>query len=138
MAGGHQPVDNIDELLSKQWACISQMITEGKSDARTVSRILQRVIDREERVLEVLSLVRPVPWFHLSVRARKVLTRLGINRIGWLAQKTREELLEQRQCGQRTVCEIEALLRGLYGLRLGAVLHPHIVDILKEIDSEKK
>jgi len=54
----------------------------------------------------------------LSVRARKFILRLGVSTIQELLNNSRKDLLEKRNCGPKTVNEIENKLRELgYALR---------------------
>ncbi len=51
----------------------------------------------------------------LSLRARKVLHRMGLDTLDKLAATTKEEVLQQKNCGLTTALEIEKML-GEFGL----------------------
>ena len=50
------------------------------------------------------------PDFEISVRAYNVLRAAGIMSMGALAKYSREEVLALRNCGNRTISELEDLL----------------------------
>ena len=62
-------------------------------------------------------LLRPVTDLHLSVRARKCMTRLNIQTIAELVRKTADELLECKNFGVTSLKEIREKLTA-YGIKL--------------------
>ncbi|MFN6050681.1 MAG: DNA-directed RNA polymerase subunit alpha C-terminal domain-containing protein, partial [Planctomycetia bacterium] len=66
---------------------------------------------------EIAMMGKPVSDLQLSVRARKCMTRLGINTIGELMQRTADELLESRNFGMTSLSEVREKLQGM-GLSL--------------------
>jgi len=64
-------------------------------------------------------LTKPVSEMELSVRARRCLQRLNIDRLGDLIQRTEAELLATRNFGSTSLSEIKARLSE-YGLSLAA------------------
>lgn len=53
----------------------------------------------------------------LGVRARKVCVRMGVKTVGELAEKTESDITSQRNAGEWTVADINALL-ARFGLEL--------------------
>ncbi len=64
-------------------------------------------------------LTKPVSEMELSVRARRCLQRLNIDRLGDLIQRSEAELLATRNFGSTSLSEIKARLNE-YGLSLAA------------------
>jgi len=60
---------------------------------------------------------RPVSDLNLSVRARKCMTRLGINTIGELVRKSGDDLLECKNFGVTSLVEVREKLEQI-GLKL--------------------
>ena len=63
----------------------------------------------EDRAL----LVKPIGDLNLSVRARKCMTKLGINTLGELLSRTGDELLECKNFGVTSLNEVREKLREL-------------------------
>jgi DNA-directed RNA polymerase subunit alpha len=68
--------------------------------------------EQEQAVLN-----KPVSDLNLSVRARKCMSRLGINTLGELIQRGENELLEAKNFGQTSLSEVREKL-ALLGLTL--------------------
>ena len=68
--------------------------------------------EQEQAVLN-----KPVSELNLSVRARKCMSRLGINTLGELIQRGENELLEAKNFGQTSLSEVREKL-ALLGLSL--------------------
>jgi DNA-directed RNA polymerase subunit alpha len=66
---------------------------------------------------EQAMLDRPVSDLNLSVRARKCMTRLGINTIGELVRKSGDDLLECKNFGVTSLVEVREKLEQI-GLKL--------------------
>ena len=60
---------------------------------------------------------RPISDLQLSVRARKCMSRLGINTMGEVMQRTADELLESRNFGMTSLSEVREKLQAM-GLSL--------------------
>ncbi len=75
--------------------------------------------DRERKEDKRLQVLRtPVSDFELSVRSRNCLTKMDIESLGDLIQKTESELLTYKNFGETSLLEIKAILSAK-GLRLG-------------------
>lgn len=78
-----------------------------KIDGKYVDPILAHLLTQEE----LLSM--PVRYLELSVRGEGVLRRAGLRTVGDVVGLTRETYSSLRQCGEKTVNEMEAVLAEL-------------------------
>lgn len=78
---------------------------------------IERRHDKRNQILRI-----PISDFELSVRARNCLSKMDIESLGDLVQKTEAELLAYKNFGETSLNEIKALLESR-GLRLGMNLN---------------
>lgn len=76
-------------------------------------------------------LSRPIRQCGFSVRARKAMTRMGVETLGQLVNKSSDDLAEQKNCGISTIHEVHAKLI-TFGLRL----QPGVADICIENEND--
>lgn len=108
---GETSLDEIQDLLRAKGMRIGQSINEGLSYEPRY-RPQQQLTPEEQAVLG-----KPVSELNLSVRARKCMSRLGINSLADLTQRTADELLEAKNFGVTSLTEVREKLTA-YGLKL--------------------
>ncbi len=84
--------------------------------------------------IEVLK--KRIDEFNLSARAVNVLKSIGINYLYQLVMKTKEELLEAKNFGKKSLKEVETLLEN-YGLSMGMKLPASVLEYLKAEEKEE-
>jgi hypothetical protein len=76
-------------------------------------------------------LALPVNVLPLSVRALGILANLKVDSVLTLCRQEAEKLMQERNCGKKTVSEIESLL-GEFALRLGMIFSPSLCGAVEE------
>ncbi|MBN1808737.1 MAG: tetratricopeptide repeat protein [Planctomycetes bacterium] len=113
--------------LDKAITCFKEALRVLPTDRRVAlyltaaTEATQEVYDEAERkeMERVRKLLRtPLAEFELSVRSRNCLSRMGLNTLWDLVQKTEAELLSHKNFGETSLREIKQLLASR-GLRLG-------------------
>jgi DNA-directed RNA polymerase subunit alpha len=108
---GETSLSEIKEMLTSKGLHLGQSLEEGtQTDLRF--RPQQPLTPEEQAVL-----AKPVADLNLSVRARKCMTRLNINTLGELVQRTADELLESKNFGMTSLTEVREKL-AQFGLTL--------------------
>lgn len=107
---GETSLIEIREIMSSQGLTIGmyaheKSVAEEPMDTSHLSADEQAMLDR------------PVSDLNLSVRARKCMTRLGINTIGELVRKSGDDLLECKNFGVTSLVEVREKLEQI-GLKL--------------------
>lgn len=108
---GETSLVEIKEMLTAKGLHLGQSL-EDPTQREPIFRMPQNLSDQELAMMN-----RSVSDLQLSVRARKCMTRLGINTIGELMQRTADELLESRNFGMTSLSEVREKLQGM-GLSL--------------------
>jgi len=108
---GETSLVEIKEMLTSKGLQLGQSL-EDPSQREPTYRMPQNLTEQE-----IAMMGKPVSDLQLSVRARKCMTRLGINTIGELMQRTADELLESRNFGMTSLSEVREKLQGM-GLSL--------------------
>jgi DNA-directed RNA polymerase subunit alpha len=108
---GETSLDEIHDLLRAKGLRVGQSINEGLAYEPRY-RPQQQLSPEEQAVLS-----KPVSELNLSVRARKCMSRLGINSFADLCQRTSDELLEAKNFGVTSLTEVREKLT-TYGLKL--------------------
>lgn len=106
---GETSLIEIREMLALKGLRLGQFATE-KHTTETVE--VESLSPDEQAVL-----MRPVTDLNLSVRARKCMSRLGIQTIGELVRRTADELLECKNFGVTSLKEISEKLT-VYNVKL--------------------
>ena len=101
---GETSLIEIREIMASQGLTIGQYaheksVVEEPVDTSHLSADEQAMLDR------------PVSDLNLSVRARKCMTRLGINTIGELIRKSGDDLLECKNFGVTSLVEVREKLQ---------------------------
>jgi DNA-directed RNA polymerase subunit alpha len=108
---GETSLSEIKEMLTTKGLHLGQSLEEGaQADIRF--RPQQPLSPEEQAVLN-----KPVADLNLSVRARKCMTRLNINTLGELIQRSADELLESKNFGMTSLTEVREKL-AQFGLTL--------------------
>jgi DNA-directed RNA polymerase subunit alpha len=108
---GETSLQEIKIMMTSKGLRLGQSLEEGSNlDMRY--RPKQPMSEQEQAVLN-----KPVSELNLSVRARKCMSRLGINTLGELVQRGENELLEAKNFGQTSLSEVREKL-ALFGLTL--------------------
>jgi DNA-directed RNA polymerase subunit alpha len=108
---GETSLDEIHDLLRAKGLRVGQSINEGLA-VEPRYRPQQQLSPEEQAVLS-----KPVSELNLSVRARKCMSRLGINTFADLTVRTPDELLEAKNFGVTSLTEVREKLTA-YGLKL--------------------
>lgn len=108
---GETSLTEIKEMLTSKGLRLGQSIEEGAQHELRF-RPSQPLSEEEQAILN-----KPVSDLNLSVRARKCMTRLGINMLAELVQRSADELLESKNFGQTSLSEVREKL-GILGLSL--------------------
>ncbi|MSR32573.1 MAG: tetratricopeptide repeat protein [Gemmataceae bacterium] len=108
---GETSLVEIREMLNVKGLRIGQSL-EDPTQREPAFRQPQNLTEQELAMMG-----RPASELQLSVRARKCMTRLGINTIGELIQRTADELLESRNFGMTSLSEVREKLQ-IMGLSL--------------------
>jgi len=90
---------------------------------------------REEQLIR--NLIRPVEELELSIRAGNILYNAGMRYVFQIVQKTKDDLLKTRNCGRKTVREIEDFLAFEMGLGLGMKFDKKTMARLKSLLPEE-
>ena len=108
---GETSLTEIKEMLATKGLRLGQSLEDGGgTDLRF--RPATQLSEQEQAVLN-----KPTSELNLSVRARKVMNRLGINTLGEMIQRTADELLESKNFGMTSLNEVREKL-ATYGLTL--------------------
>jgi DNA-directed RNA polymerase subunit alpha len=108
---GETSLLEIKEIMGSKGLHLGQSLEDGsQSDLRYRP---QQPLSPEEQAI----LGKPVSELNLSVRARKCMTRLGINTLGDMVQRTADDLLESKNFGVTSLSEVREKL-AQYGLTL--------------------
>jgi DNA-directed RNA polymerase subunit alpha len=111
---GETSLQEIKQMMTSKGLRLGQSLEEGSSlDMRF--RPKQPLSEQEQAMLN-----KPVSELNLSVRARKCMSRLGINTLGDLIQRNENELLEAKNFGQTSLSEVREKLS-----QLGLTLRGH-------------
>ncbi len=108
---GDTSLDEIHDLMRAKGLRVGQSINEGLAHEPRY-RPQQTLTAEEQAVLN-----KPVSELNLSVRARKCMSRLGINVFADLTTRTADELLESKNFGVTSLTEVREKLT-VYGLKL--------------------
>jgi DNA-directed RNA polymerase subunit alpha len=108
---GETSLAEIKEMMGSKGLHLGQSIEQGAQQELRY-RPPTHLSEEEQAVLN-----KPVSDLNLSVRARKCMTRLGINSLGDLIQRTADELLESKNFGMTSLNEVREKLAH-YGLTL--------------------
>ncbi|MDR1963986.1 MAG: tetratricopeptide repeat protein [Planctomycetaceae bacterium] len=106
---GETSLVEIREMLALKGLRLGQFA----SDKQTSEPVEVETLSPDEQAI----LLRPVTDLNLSVRARKCMSRLGIQTIGELVRKTADELLECKNFGVTSLKEIRERLT-VYNIKL--------------------
>lgn len=107
---GETSLEEIKEMLSSKGLQLGQSLQD---DGPQVLRREAEDLSPQERAV----LNKPVSDLNLSVRARKCMTKLGINLVSDLVRRTGDELLESKNFGVTSLNEVRSKLSEL-GLKL--------------------
>lgn len=108
---GETSLTEIKEILGSKGLKLGQSLEEGAQNEMRF-RPQQPLSEEEQAVLN-----KSTMDLNLSVRARKCMSRLGINSVGELIQRSADELLESKNFGQTSLSEVREKLSAL-GLSL--------------------
>jgi DNA-directed RNA polymerase subunit alpha len=108
---GETSLEELRQILHPLGLRIGQSCDRGA--APEIRYRPQAVLSPEEQAV----LSRPVGDLNLSVRARKCMSRLNINTLGELVQRTADELLEAKNFGMTSLNEVREKLN-MFGLKL--------------------
>jgi len=109
---GEQSLNEIRQIMDKMNLKIGQSLN-GPAPAPSYAPQREELSPEEQAIH-----AKPVSDLNLSVRARKCMTRLGINTIGELVSKSADDLMEARNFGVTSLNEIREKLTTLgVGLR---------------------
>lgn len=108
---GEQSLNEIRVIMDKLNLKIGQSL-DGPVTAQFQTIHKEELSPEEQAIFN-----KPVSDLNLSVRARKCMTRLGINTIGELISKSTEDLMEARNFGVTSLNEIREKLTG-FGVSL--------------------
>jgi DNA-directed RNA polymerase subunit alpha len=100
---GETSLHEIRDLLSAHSLRIGQNLHRAKQQEMIIEQ--ENLSPQEQAMMN-----RPVTDLNLSVRSRKCMSRLGLNTIGALLQRTPDELLASRNFGVTSLNEIRAKL----------------------------
>lgn len=100
---GETSLVEIREIMASQGLTIGQFAHEKESPEEPVDT--SHLSADEQAMLD-----RPVSDLNLSVRARKCMTRLGLNTIGELIRKSADDLLECKNFGVTSLVEVREKL----------------------------
>ena len=100
---GETSLVEIKEMLSSKGLELGQFA--GERRRREVGEEREQLSADEQAQLN-----KPIIELNLSVRARKCMTRLGINTIGDLVRRTGDELLECKNFGVTSLTEVREKL----------------------------
>jgi DNA-directed RNA polymerase subunit alpha len=107
---GETSLVEIREILSHKGLSIGQFAHEKAAPEEPVDT--SHLSPDEQALLD-----RPISELNLSVRARKCMTRLGLNTIGELIRKTGDDMLESKNFGVTSLNEVREKLTQV-GLKL--------------------
>ncbi len=107
---GETSLVEIREMLQSKGLDLGQFAHERAEPEPTID--LESMSPDEQALLE-----RPISDLNLSVRARKCMTRLGLNTIGQLIRKTGDDLLESKNFGVTSLTEVREKLTQ-FGIKL--------------------
>ena len=107
---GETSLVEIKEVLANKGLSIGQFAHDSAPKDEPID--MSHLSQEEQAMME-----RPIGDLNLSVRARKCMTRLGLNTIGELLRKNGDELLECKNFGITSLNEIREKLTEM-GLRL--------------------
>jgi len=110
---GETSLAEIEEMLASKGLRLGQSLEQGQRHERRFPTPQMGPVSEQEAAI----LNKPVSELNLSVRARKCMTRLGINTLGELTHRTADELLEAKNFGQTSLNEVREKLAA-YGLHL--------------------
>jgi len=108
---GETSLTEIKEMLVAKNLRLGQSL-EDSAQREPVFRLPQNLTEQEMALMN-----RPISDLQLSVRARKCMSRLGINTMGEVMQRTADELLESRNFGMTSLSEVREKLQ-IMGLSL--------------------
>ena len=108
---GETSLTEIKEMLVAKNLRLGQSL-EDSTQREPVFRLPQNLTEQEMALMN-----RPISDLQLSVRARKCMSRLGINTMGEVMQRTADELLESRNFGMTSLSEVREKLQAM-GLSL--------------------
>jgi DNA-directed RNA polymerase subunit alpha len=101
---GETSLMEIKQMMTAKGLRLGQSLEEGSTlDMRF--RPKQPISEEEQALLD-----KTVSELNLSVRARKCMSRLGINTVGELVQRSENELLEAKNFGQTSLSEVREKL----------------------------
>lgn len=101
---GETSLVEIKEMLTAKGLRLGQSLEDGHQNEMRF-RPQQPLSEAEQAKLNL-----PVGELNLSVRARKCMSRLGINTIGDLVSRSADELLESKNFGQTSLTEVREKL----------------------------
>ena len=107
---GETSLVEIREMLQSKGLDLGQFAHERVEPEPTID--VEAMSPDEQALLE-----RPISDLNLSVRARKCMTRLGLNSIGQLVRKTGDDLLESKNFGVTSLTEVREKLTQ-FGIKL--------------------
>jgi DNA-directed RNA polymerase subunit alpha len=107
---GETSLQEIKQLLEAHGLKLGQPLPKDRT--RDYGSRIEALTPQEQALM-----AKPVSELNLSVRARKCMTRLGINSIGELVHRTPDELLESKNFGVTSLNEVRQKLADL-GLKL--------------------
>ena len=107
---GETSLDEIRDMLTSKGLQLGQLAHEKEEPEPELD--LSAMSPDEQAVLD-----RPIAELNLSVRARKCMTRLGLNTIGELIRKTGDDMLECKNFGVTSLTEVREKLSA-FGLKL--------------------
>jgi len=101
---GETSLGEIKDMLTSKGLRLGQIVAE-----RPIEVFEPEALSADEQAV----LTKPVSDLNLSVRARKCMTRLGLNTIGDLLRKTGDDLLECKNFGVTSLNEVRQKLAEL-------------------------
>ena len=105
---GETSLSEIKEMMTSKNLWLG-MALEGGNQAAAAHHEEPESLSAEDRAM----LAKPIGDLNLSVRARKCMTKLGINTMGELLSHTGDELLECKNFGVTSLNEVREKLREL-------------------------
>jgi DNA-directed RNA polymerase subunit alpha len=110
---GETSLSEIKEMMSSKNLRLGMALEGGERVANTFQVEPIEELSQEEKAL----LAKPISDLNLSVRARKCMTKLGIQTVGELIVHTGDELMECKNFGVTSLNEVREKLAEL-GLKL--------------------
>ena len=107
---GETSLSEIKEMMTSKGLRLGMALEGGeRGPPTTIASSRSRKLSQEEQAL----LAKPISDLNLSVRARKCMSKLGIQTVGELINHTGDELLECKNFGVTSLNEVREKLTEL-------------------------